>query len=1627
MRKTIQVDSRGSGFLPRFLLIVLMFVASLPVLSIDYYQGVILEKPGFNQKDKVYNISNRANLLWWVFNGREYGIVLENDIDLQDDGKTLLSADGKTLAMDPKEILVWPEVKGFSKIIYGKGHTIRGVYQNGGDNVGFLSSTSETFAVYNLNIADSYLCGKVAGGFLGQKEKSLNTDQTEFERCSFRGYVKGTQYAGGIVGWYRTDGQDARFYRCTNYGTVQSGSADSKDTDTGAGGMIGYFDICHTAFAKAHAWFDRCVNYGNISCLTHGGNVGGQIGKVWDNNNGKREWRFCFNFGDVNKYSNDGTELKGSGLIGNYNNVNGNAQPKILCCGNAKPADTGTLLDSCQWNYKGHEPLVLQGIKTVQTQKALSSMTKDDTWAAWMSNNWGFVVAAGVILVATIVTAGLALAGVGAGSYTGANAAATTVNSAAVVESVFGFTHMANSVAFAQITAASVSATVAAAALGIATAGAAAIGLDFAVAGLYNKFRAQTEYNNAAALYDFVYANGDIKRGYFAFDANAMMKADSIGGEKNYDHSPLFKQAINKDDAQQNEELPEVVSDGNDIENKLYFGYDKCNPTPLVCNDPTLLKSPSRDHTFDDNGECKYCHTTQIPLTAVMKSDNKTVDYYKIESYANLRYLSAVFNGEIEDKAVLQAYREATFKVMNDIKAPSMALWTPIASSIRSDATTTASDEDTVNDFRGTFDGQGHTISGLRTNLYTDNSGLFGTVGYHAVIKNVRLSDCTFLGEHAGSIAGKVLNEPSVQCSRIAVDNDVIVASSGRGSSPCAGGFFGWMPAHRININNSYSNANVIGSGENCSIGMFAGEYGSETDGKYTTSEKKIHLYGQANGVFEYCYFGGSVSSSSLSYSNKVIGKTMKNDFDYRTTFYHCFAVNTNSGLFPSDFCERLQTITSRYVTRSYIKSGRLAYDLMLQSHTDKDGYFYTQTGDYPEFVTGDTKTPQLCKIKVITNYYDGNSNVALGDTLVNMVHGKKLELPFSFAGYKFDNVVCGVIYAGSSGFANLPEYDLGSIYNMYEQYTTDFLPGKGSLAIWVNANTVGRSDDFDITNNLQWKTVPTINGSKKANLIADLNLTGANEWTMLGAPTLLEGNYHTVRSNVPLMTQSKNVNNDVTIQNLRLVGDTLCRDITSDEKTTLKLNNIIFQGYDRNFIRLDNNTANNNHDNFRGKDLFTYKQISNVVVVSPDSSMLYVIGDVNTNGTDVTFPSKETSTTKRQNTYEDILGYMLERDWLGTFGLRLDGANEKVAGKFGFATDPGKRIYRAKLYRQANGLADGEVLMNYDGKIIFDVKDNTLGDMHTDGIPAGKFAILPVTKAELGEMAFASLPVNAMTSDGYATCISLDDQTSGGFAYPVDLGSDVTIRASRAEYIRNVYRDGFHETLCLPFAFGSLEIADGELGKDDKLDICYLDPNNGGIDSKNNVVRLKSYFTYINNKYSSADYDSSKDTQEKQLDGGVPYLLSLACQERADQKTKVTFVGVDVELLREPSDVVAPLYGSFKQTVAGELANNNMMLVLGVFDDEQAESGKCEKFVRVSNDYHLSPFRAYLMLPNATRLNGLSLSIDDNGGTTGIGSVDTDAANGNARTYDLSGRRIGNAYKGQVYIKNGKKVINLK
>ena len=123
---------------------------------------------------------------------------------------------------------------------------------------------------------------------------------------------------------------------------------------------------------------------------------------------------------------------------------------------------------------------------------------------------------------------------------------------------------------------------------------------------------------------------------------------------------------------------------------------------------------------------------------------------YEISKASELAWLAAAVNGALpETKAAIPAksFIGETFVLTNDIDLGGKE-WTPISMS------TDLADGKT---FRGTFDGQGHTITGLKCNN-NEVAALFGYV-YACTIKNVTVDGASISGNHyAAGLVGWVLN-----------------------------------------------------------------------------------------------------------------------------------------------------------------------------------------------------------------------------------------------------------------------------------------------------------------------------------------------------------------------------------------------------------------------------------------------------------------------------------------------------------------------------------------------------------------------------------------------------------------------------------------------------------------------------------------------------------------------------------------------------------------------------------------------------------------------------------------------------------------------------------------------------
>lgn len=127
--------------------------------------------------------------------------------------------------------------------------------------------------------------------------------------------------------------------------------------------------------------------------------------------------------------------------------------------------------------------------------------------------------------------------------------------------------------------------------------------------------------------------------------------------------------------------------------------------------------------------------------------NNKDATEFSIGTAAELAGLAALVNGTAKDadNNSIDAvnFSRKTIKLTADIDLGNQA-WTPIGNGDSSFA------------FSGTFDGQGHTISGLYINNSSANQGLFGYIDRSAIVQNLIVTgSVTTGGDATGGIVGK--------------------------------------------------------------------------------------------------------------------------------------------------------------------------------------------------------------------------------------------------------------------------------------------------------------------------------------------------------------------------------------------------------------------------------------------------------------------------------------------------------------------------------------------------------------------------------------------------------------------------------------------------------------------------------------------------------------------------------------------------------------------------------------------------------------------------------------------------------------------------------------------------------
>lgn len=279
---------------------------------------------------------------------------------------------------------------------------------------------------------------------------------------------------------------------------------------------------------------------------------------------------------------------------------------------------------------------------------------------------------------------------------------------------------------------------------------------------------------------------------------------------------------------------------------------------PCLSFSNTPFASENKEHSYDAGGNCTVCGDASKP--AIVDG------VYQISNEAQLYWFAGLVNGTLTDgtdkntsaKAVLTSDITVNRGVLNgdgSLAATSgLKEWIPIGTN--------------DNRYTGTFDGQGHTISGLYLNTTSDYVGLFGFT-YKASISNVRVADSYLAGnEYVGGVIGYACAGSVTGCSNagcVSVTRD------------CVGGVIGQTESYaeneKITVTNCHNTGWVRGTDH---VGGVIGSLGiyTEITGCYNTGSVSgtNHVGGVAGSTNRYATVTGCYNTGNVSGTGENIG-----------------------------------------------------------------------------------------------------------------------------------------------------------------------------------------------------------------------------------------------------------------------------------------------------------------------------------------------------------------------------------------------------------------------------------------------------------------------------------------------------------------------------------------------------------------------------------------------------------------------------------------------------------------------------------------------------------------------------------------------------------------------------------
>ena len=486
--------------------------------------------------------------------------------------------------------------------------------------------------------------------------------------------------------------------------------------------------------------------------------------------------------------------------------------------------------------------------------------------------------------------------------------------------------------------------------------------------------------------------------------------------------------------------------------------------------------------------------------------DGSNTAPYQITTAAQLADLAAFVNAKADASATCDGIY---FKLMNDLDLStdygttydSGAGWIPIGGD-RAATNANGSGNDV---FKGVFDGNNKTISGLYINRTNTKQGLFGEIKGNAIIKDLNVTgnlDVTGISTTPVALVGGIVG---VASGAALIDNcsfsgtvkcTVTNTTNSGGGIGCIAGAFGWGGTNTGEISNCRAEGTVTlsrdGANQDCRIGGIVG-----------------HVESASRVMIEKCYFNGTVTSTQ-NRAGGIVGSLQA------STIRNCYASGSVEGALGAggivgfaanavcsiENCYATNTVTANAATGN-ITAGGIAGEIggTVANFTVKNCIALNPS------VTGTNDNSKASRVwgcsNSALNFSQNVNNYAWDGLPANAANAANTP------DYNGDDVTAAAARSGEDFWKTVATFD-PSIWNM----TAGKLPGlTGSpveevdLPAWLQAGsfTIDASGEHTFTNLLSGYTAEDVASQATLTVtvtcesvapvtIADITLSGDNQ-----------------------------------------------------------------------------------------------------------------------------------------------------------------------------------------------------------------------------------------------------------------------------------------------------------------------------------------------------------------------------------------------------------------------------------------------------------------------------------------------------------------------------------------------------